>query len=71
VVLWTGINNQACACNSQEKSSIETCFVSYRECNGELTQRQPLLVGAPNIDKLHNARKIEADWGIIDQHRSI
>jgi hypothetical protein len=65
------MNNQVCACNSQAKSSIETRFVSCRECNDELTSRQPLLVGARNIDKLHNARKIEADPGIIDQHRSI
>ncbi|RUX79622.1 hypothetical protein EN930_01270 [Mesorhizobium sp. M7A.F.Ca.CA.004.11.2.1] len=57
--------------DSQAKSNIKTHFVRCRECNGELTLRQPLPTSARNIDKLHNARKIEADRGIIDQYRSI
>jgi len=45
--------------------------VSYRECNDELTWRQRLLVGGRNIEKLQNARMVEANPGTIDQHCSI
>jgi len=37
VVLWTDVNNQDCRRDGKANQSIEICFVSYRECNEELT----------------------------------
>ncbi|WP_198028415.1 hypothetical protein [Mesorhizobium sp. LNHC232B00] len=68
VVLWTDVNNQGCKRDGQANPSIQTRFVSYLECNGELTPRQPLPVWPKNIEKLHDARKIEAERRIVDQH---
>jgi hypothetical protein len=37
VVLWTDVNNQDCRLDGKANQSIEIRFVSYRECNDQLT----------------------------------
>ncbi|WP_080680985.1 hypothetical protein [Mesorhizobium loti] len=52
VVLRTDVNNQDCRRDSKANQSIETCFVSYRECNAGLTLRQALSVWRAKYRKI-------------------